>query len=150
MINESLKVTGHLDIVLQDVNGSIKQKINVPNLVVTTGKNLIASRLIGTTSAIMSHMAVGSDGGTILPLATSNIQLGTQIGARVPLTSTTILENVVTYTAEFGTGVSTGAIVEAGIFNAATAGNMLCRTTFPVINKEADDILTINWNVTIN
>ena len=46
--------------------------------------------------------------------------------------------------------VSTGAITEAGIFNALTAGTMLCRTTFPVVNKAAGDSIVITWVVTIS
>lgn len=150
MIFDSLKVTGSLDIVLYDANYKVKQSFSVPNLVVTAGKTVIAGRLVGVTPAVMSHMGVGTDNGTILPLAASNPALGAALGARVALTSGTSSANVVTYVATFGAGVSTGAIVEAGVFNAITSGSMLCRTIFPVINKEAADILTINWNVTIN
>lgn len=150
MIKESLKVTGHLDIVLRDIHGNIKTSISVPNLVVSAGKGVIAARLIGTSAPAMSHMGIGDDDGTVLPLASSNTQLGNQVGPRVSLVSSSVLSNVVTYTAEFGVGVSTGAIVEAGVFNDDVSGSMLCRTTFPVINKEESDILTINWNVTIN
>ena len=150
MIKDSLKVTGSLEVILYDSNKNIKQQFTVPNLVVSAGKNVIANKLVGGAEAIMSHMAVGTDNGTILPLATSNTQLGAQLGSRVALTSQTATNNVVTYSATFDVGVSTGALVEAGIFNAATNGSMLCRTNFAVVNKEASDILTINWNVTIN
>lgn len=156
MNNELLKVTGSLDVILQDEHGNIKQKFTVPNLVVTGGKNLIAERLLAATPAtpayaIMSHMAVGSDDGTILPLAAGNTDLGAIIGTRQAFsTAATRTNNVITYSNTFGAGVSTGAIKEAGIFNASTAGTMLCRTTFAVINKAASDVLTINWNVTIN
>jgi len=50
----------------------------------------------------------------------------------------------------FGAGVGTGAVTEAGIFNASSAGTMLCRTTFSVINKAAADTLGITWTVTVN
>ena len=150
MIRDSIKATGALEIKLYDINGNIKQELSVPNLLVTAGKNVIADRLIDASTSVMSHMAVGADNGTILPLAASNVELGDQLDVRVALTNVTRSNNVVTYTAEFNDGVATGAITEAGIFNASTAGDMLCRTTFPVINKEASDFLTINWNVTIN
>jgi len=47
--------------------------------------------------------------------------------------------------------ISTGAVVEAGIFNNGTIGqgDMLARTTFPVVNKGADDILAIEWTITL-
>lgn len=153
MINDLIKVTGNLDVVLYDAEHRIKRAFSVPNRVVTAGKIVIAGRLIGTSPGVMTHMAVGTDNGSILTLADSNSALGAQIGSRVVLTSSTVSANVVTFTATFGAGVPTGGtleIVEAGIFNASTDGSMLCRTIFPVINKEPNDVLTINWNVTIN
>jgi hypothetical protein len=51
--------------------------------------------------------------------------------------------------ATFGAGQSTGAVTEAGIFNDATAGTMLCRTVFDVINKGALDTLVITWKVAV-
>lgn len=144
-MEDLIKVTGDLEVTLSDAFGNVKETFKVKNLVVTTGKNLIASRL-GSTATAMSHMAIGS--GTVAPAA-SDTTLGTELG-RVALTSTTVNTNVVTYVATFGAGVGTGAITEAGLFNAASAGTMLCRTTFSVINKSASDTLTINWNVTIN
>lgn len=146
MIKEYLKVTGEPTFTLYDAQGNIKQQITKPNLVVTAGKNLIADRLIGTSSSVMSHMAVGTSNTS---LDATNTALATQLGSRVSLTASRT-NNVITYSCTFGEGVSTGALVEAGIFNAATSGTMLCRTTFPVINKEATDTLTINWNVTIS
>ena len=146
-INEELKVTGTLKIVVKDENGDTKDEREVGNLVVTTGRNYIASRMIGTTPTTMTHMGVGS--GTTSPVL-ANSQLQTQLGSRVTLTSSTVSANVVTYTATFAAGEGTGAVTEAGIFNAATSGVMLCRTTFDVVNKGANDTLAITWSVTVN
>lgn len=146
MVNDSLKATGHLDITLYDANRNVKQKISIPNLVVTVGKNLIANRLISNTDPVMSHMAVGTSNAN---LVSANTALALEL-TRVALTSATRSGNVVTYVADYAAGVGTGALVEAGILNASSNGTMLCRTTFPVINKEESDSLTINWNVTIN
>lgn len=151
MVNEIIKATGELEITIYNSNNEIKKQVVVPNLVVTTGKEAIADRLIDTSTAVMSHMAIGTDNGTILPLAASNTNLGNIAGARVAFsTSPSRTGAVVTYSATFAAGVSTGAITEAGIFNALTSGDMLCRTIFPVVNKESGDSMTINWNVTIN
>ena len=150
MINDYIKMTGKLEVILTDASGFTKQKFIVPNAVVTAGKNVIASRLAGLAGlkAVMSHMSVGTTSTT--PVA-ANTTLGAEIAlSRVALSSTTLLNNVVTYSATFPAGTGTGAIVEAGIFNASSAGDMLCRTVFSVVNKSADDTLTINWNVTIN
>lgn len=145
MNEELIKATGDVTITLHDENGQIKEHRHVPNLVVTVGKNFIASRMIGTTPAVMSHMAIGTSS---TAAAAANTALGTEVGRS---TATASVSNaVVSYSSTFAAGTGTGAIVEAGIFNAASAGTMLCRTTFSVINKAAADSLTINWNVTIN
>ena len=146
MLNETIKVTGELSIVLLDELQNIKQEIHVPNLVLTVGKNFIADRMIGTASAVMSHMAVGTSNAG---LSAGNTTLGAEI-ARVALTSSVRTNNSIRYTATFAPGTGTGALVEAGILNAASAGTLLCRTTFSVVNKDAADTLTINWDVTIN
>lgn len=143
---EDLKAVGTLKIVLQDESGQVKDTREIPNLVVTVGKTFIASRMVGTASAIMSHMAVGSS--STAPAAGDTV-LGSELG-RVALTSGTSSGAVATYVATFGTGVGTGAIVEAGIFNAASAGTLLCHTTFAVVNKGANDTMTITWTVTIS
>ena len=145
-MEEFLKATGKLDIILKDSDGNIKQELHVPNLVVTVGKNFIASRMVGTSSPVMSHMAIGTN--ATAPVS-ANTTLGTEV-ARVALSSATATANTVSYSATFPAGTGTGAITEAGIFNAASSGTLLCRTTFAVVNKSASDVLTINWNVTIN
>lgn len=150
MIQETVKATGELQIILRDAEGNIKLEKTVPNLVVTVGKGVIASRLTGVSTAVMSHMAVGTN--TTAAVA-ANATLGVEIAAsRVALATAggVATANQVAYSATFAAGVGTGAITEAGIFNAASVGSMLCRTTFAVVNKDVGDSLTINWNVTIN
>jgi len=146
MITEQIQPTGVLNVTLKKSDGTIKEEHQFTNIVVSSGKDFIASRMIGTSSPVMSKMAVG-DSNTSLDVG--NTSLASEL-ARTDLKSSAVESNVVTYAADFLNGVGTGGIVEAGIFDNTTPGVMLCRTTFPVINKEADDILTINWNVTIN
>jgi hypothetical protein len=74
--------------------------------------------------------------------------------ARVALTSTTQVTTTTTndaiqYVATFNPGTATAAITEAAILNAASAGTMLARTVFSVINKGANDTLTITWKITL-
>ena len=141
MFSENLVMTGRLAIA---VNGEVVKE--VPNLVVTTGKEYVASRMKDATKTAMSHMAVGS--GTTSPAA-GDTTLGTELD-RQALASTTVSSNEITYVATFGAGDGTGAISEAGLFNAASAGDMLCRTTFGVVNKGASDSMTITWVVTVS
>lgn len=146
---ETLKATGALKIERINSTGDIVETLEVPNLVVTVGKNFIASSMIKTTTnspAAMSHMAIGSDQ---TAAAAANTTLGLELGRSV-LTSSTVSANAVTYTATFAAGTGTGDIKEAGIFNAASAGTMLCRTTFPIVTKQAGDSIAITWVVTVN
>jgi hypothetical protein len=146
MLHDTIKMTGDLKIVLTDENGQIKHEQEIKNLVVTTGKNFIASRMKDTTDTAMTHMAIGS-GNTAANVADTT--LGTELG-RVSLTSTTVTNNNVAYVATFPAGTGTGAVTEAGLFNASSSGTLLCRTVFSVINKGAADTLGITWTVTVN
>ena len=146
MINDFIKMKGELILVLSNPEGNIKQSIIVPNLVVTTGKNYIASRIKDASATAMSHMAIGT-GSTAA--AAGNTALGSEAG-RVALTSTPVTDNAVAYVATFPAGTGTGAITEAGILNASSSGTLLCRTVFSVINKGAADTLGITWTVTVS
>lgn len=147
MINEQIKLKGDLEVLVIDENNNIKDKREVKNLVVNTGKNYIAARMQANTTSILSHMAVGG-GNTAATVSDSLLQAEM---ARVALDSTTRNNNVLTYVTTFPAGTGTGALTEAGIFNAATAntGTMLCRTVFSVVNKGASDVVIITWNVTV-
>lgn len=148
-MNEDLKITGEIEAVLTDENGNVKNHLQVRNLIVTIGKNLAASRLVGTGSAIISHMAIGT--GTNAPAA-GDTQLQTEL-TRVTITSGTSTTNVVTYVASFGPGVGTGNINECGLFNSATPGaanSILARSNSVVLTKGATDTLALTWTVTFN
>ena len=94
----------------------------------------------------MSHMAIGS--GTTAAAA-GNTALGTELG-RVSLTSGSASSAVVTYVATFAAGTGTGAVTEAGLLNASSGGTLLCRTVFSVVNKGANDSMTVTWTVTVS
>ena len=145
MFTESVNVKGNLEVILLDENGVQKDQRRVNNLVVAVGKDVIAARLLGNTLAVMSHMAVGSDNTTAV---TSQTTLGGELG-RVALDSSTRTSNTISYIATFSAGTGTGSLQEAAIFNAASTGNMLCRTTFSTVTKAAGDTVVITWNVTV-
>lgn len=141
MLNDGLKLTGKLSIAIND-----KVVQEVPNLVVTAGKGYVASRMKDTSATAMSHMAIGT-GSTAA--AAGNTALGSE-SARTALTSTTVSSADIVYVDTFAAGTGTGAITEAGIFNASSGGTMLCRTVFSVVNKGANDAMTITWTVTVS
>lgn len=147
-ISELVSLKGRLEIVVKDeTTGEIKDQREVDNLIVTAGKSYIASRMVGTSASVIGYMALGT--GTASAVV-GDTALGSEIsGSRTALTSYTSSGAVATAVATFGAGVGTGAVTEAGLFNASTAGTMLCRTVFSVVNKGANDSMTITWTQTI-
>jgi hypothetical protein len=145
MINSHVKAKGDVHIELVDEHGNVRE-YDFKNLVVALGLAYIASRIVGATANVMSHMALGS--GAAAPNS-ADTALGTELG-RAALGSGTSAGAVVTYTATFNPGVATGAITEAAVLNASTGGTMLNRSTFPVVNKAAGDTMTITWTVTLS
>lgn len=146
MLKDQSRTIGTPTITLYGPDGKIKQQFTVPNLIVQSGRDWMAARKVGDAAAVMSHMAIGT--GTTAP-ALGNTALEAEVSRR-PLTSIETVGNVTTYEATFGQGHGTGAITEAAIFNAAADGTMYNRTTFPVVNKQADDSMAITWAVTSN
>ncbi len=149
MLQENIKVTGNVLVQLFDKDGNVKDKREIKNLVVTAGKGFIAASMLKTTTnspAAMSHMAIGSNN---TAAANGDTALGTELG-RVSLASATNSGAVTTYTATFPAGTGTGAVVEAGILNASSSGTLLCRTVFAVVNKGADDAMSITWAITVS
>lgn len=145
MLTENIKVTGAVSIKLFDKNGQLKDDRQIKNLVVAAGKTFIAARMVGTPNE-MSHMAIGASS---TAADAADTALGSELG-RVALASETSSGAVVTYTATFPAGTGTGAVVEAGILNAGSGGTMLCRTTFAVVNKGVDDVMSITWQITVS
>lgn len=141
---------GRVHFKITRADGSIKCDCWHPNLVVSTGKNHIADQLSDKSEAPMSHMAIGT--GTTAA-TTTDTALQTEID-RNALTSKTqgtgADANKVTYVCTWAAGDGTGAISEAAIFNSASAGQMLCRSVFPVKNKESGESMTMTWILTVS
>lgn len=149
-IPAGVKVAGKVHIVLKDRFGRIKEEETTRNLVVTVGRQHIADQMADQGQAAMSHMSIGT--GTNAADAI-NTALQTEID-RNALTSKTQGSGTdahkVTYVADWAAGDGTGAITEAGIFNSASAGDMLCRSVFAVKNKGAGDTLSLTWVLTFS
>lgn len=146
-INDQLAITGDVSIILRDKYGQIKLRKAIKNLVVQSGKNLIAATFRGDSSDTITHIGVGTN----TPAAAADISqvaLQDEILPRVAISSTlnSSPSNIV-YVATFGAGVGTGNIGEAGLFTASTVGTMVSRTTFTTIPKEADDEIEITWTL---
>lgn len=132
----------NVELILRDANGNIKDTRQIHNSVQTAGKNMIADRLLAApTLGVPTHMAIGTGTGGTTTLTTEL--------DRNALTSKNRSNAVVTMVGDWAAGDGTGAITEAGIFDASSSGNMHCYTSFSVINKSASDTLSISWSLTI-
>jgi len=117
MLKDSVKLTGRLLIQKLNEKKEVVYETEVPNLVVTSGKEFIASRIIAGTFDAMGFMAIGDDPSIG---ALSQTTLVNEL-SRVATTSATTSGSNVTFTATFGAGSGTGSIVEAGIFNKSSS-----------------------------
>lgn len=145
MFNDGGKLKGRVGIKLIDKDGNIKDQKDVNNLVVNSGLNFILQAMNGDTADVMDYIAIGSGTTTA---AAGDTTLGTEV-VRVQMDSRSIASNVISFSASYGAGVGTATIAEAGIFDAASGGDMLCRVQFGSIVKEAADSLVINWDLTL-
>lgn len=148
-MEDCLKLKGTVHILLTDENGNVKHEDTIENMIVATGLAHIASRMLGVAQAVMGWIAIGT-GATAE--AVGQTALVTEI-ARVASTptnvTTTQTNDTVQHVATFAAGTGTGALTEAAILNAASVGTMLNRVTFAVVNKSANDTLTVTWKVKI-
>lgn len=129
-----------------DADGVLKSREVTNNLVTTVGKNMVADRLLASpTLGVPTHMGVGTSG-TAAAVGDTTITGET----RVALTSKTRSTNVVTYVGDWAAGSATGTLQETGLWDAASAGNLVGRATFTSIVKGASDTLKITWTWTVS
>lgn len=165
-----IKPSGLVHLTLLNKDGEIKKQLTVPNLVVQSGLNHIALRMsaywltpVGGNlpDPIANEMGFMALGASNTAVSLSNSSLLSPLGSRVAVAPAPNGSKAqisvplggpatVTYTGLFTAGNATGTVVEAGVFNAATSGTMLCRTVFPAINKLETDSLAITWTITIS
>ena len=139
---------GRMEARLIKPDGSVIVRVK-DNLIVNAGFSFIAQS-VGLSSgrpSVMSHIAVGT--GTTAA-ASANTALVTELARKAATFSHTVGTKVFQFEATFNAGEATGAITEAGVLNAASAGTMLDRVVFAVINKGADDTLTQRFTFTMS
>lgn len=145
---DTITAKGRIKFDLYDASGNLKETREINNVVVTVGKNFLATWLTAATQSTFFMQYIGLGTGTNAANA-SDTTLQTELSTRVAGTltpSANVWQNI----ASFGPGVDTGAITESGIFSAAAAGTLFARQTFAVINKGAGDSLQVTWQVTFS
>lgn len=145
---ETIQAKGRIKFDLYDASGNLKETREINNVVVTVGKNYLATWLTAATQAdyFMRYIGLGTG---VTAANASDTALNSELATRVAGTltpSSNVWQNV----ASFGPGVNTGAITESGIFSASSGGTLFARQTFAVINKGAGDSLQVTWQVTFS
>lgn len=128
-------------------DGLLKHAAIGANLVVNTGLAAVIDRLQGNTPAVHDYQAIGT--GTTAPAA-GDTTLQTEVGTRIQGALTQPTATTDRLVSTFPAGNGTGAITETGRLNASSAGNLLARLTFSVINKAAGDSLQITHDLTVS
>lgn len=145
---EKLTLAGRPRLVLRDKNGKVKVIRELDNIIVDTGFDFVCDVMGNTVQpADLGYTAIGT--GTDAA-ATGDTKLGTESTRVTNSYGHTVGDKTYYTTATFGAGVGTGSITESGLLNATEAGTMLCRQTFAVINKGADDSLEVTWKITLS
>lgn len=145
--DEAMHLKGSLIIEHRKANGDVSV-YRRDNLILNVGFDFICNSLAGTSRpAVMGFTAIGT--GTTA-VAAGQTSLTTEIKRKAATYAHTTGTKVFTLSTTFAAGEGTGAITEAGICNASTAGIFLDRVVFDVINKASDDVVTTNFQFTLS
>lgn len=147
-VKQGVVMHGSMLAVLKKASGEFETTFK-DNIIVNAGFDLICDCLGKAASrpAVISHIGVGT--GTTAAAA-AQTTLVTQLIRQAATYAHTAGTQVFTMDTTFAAGVATGAITEAGVFNAASGGSMLDRVVFPVINKGVDDTLQVTFTFTLS
>ena len=144
----NIKLHGAFTMILEKANGEV-ETLHKDNLIVDTGFDLIADAVFKSASrpAVGDYIAIGTGA---VAAAAGDVALGVEVVRAQAAYAHTAGTKVLTVSHTFAPGVGTGALTEAGIFNAASSGTMFDRVVFPVVNKGASDTLTTTFTLTMS
>ena len=146
---DGLIMSGVMEAKLFGPDGQLKERREVHNTVTTLCHKMAADQLLAAPAVVTpGWMELGTGTGQ----GASDTILAAYIsGSRTGLDSKTRGANaIVTMVCTFASGVGTGAVTEAGVFNVVTQNttDLLLVSSFDVINKGAADSLVVTWTLT--
>lgn len=147
---ERLSLVGRVTFRLFDKNGRLKYEDVVENGITDDGYDLVAQLLAGAGGNKLSHVGIGDDGTAFASTQTDLLGTSYRKSASYAHTGGTV---IFTMTASWGVNepiAGTFGVQETGLFNAATGGDMLSRLTRSVLNKQADDTLEVEYEITMS
>ena len=160
---DTANIYGHVEMVVKDADGNVKQYLQSDNLIVDAGMDQMGDlmfpdiNLNGAVDNKFSYIGIGV--GT-LAAAAGNTDVQTAIGgcSRVqdsnvnsPAATSPTGSITVTVDASFsGATCANAAVNEAVLANAASGGDILARKLFASsVNLGASDTLDVTWTITI-
>ena len=146
-LKSAFKISGRLHILVKDAKtGRVLRDEWQDNKIVTAGLDLVRDLLINTNFA-PTHIAVGIT--NTAPVA-GDTTLASEV-FRNRITSRTASAQKATFQLFLGTGDANGdTLVEAGIFNRSSLGDMLSRVIYTGIVKNSGITATLTWEITIS
>lgn len=154
MSPESVNLVGKLRLEVRDAEGRLLDVREGQNLITNVGKERLAAIVAGLTATLPGYVAIGT---TNTAANVADTQLAAEIttngGQRrladtITRTTTTITNDTVSYTAVFSfTGAF--AIVEAGLLDAASGGNLFARRVFAAVNVVNGNVVNAVWTLAI-
>lgn len=127
----------------------VTERQTIKNLVVDAGLNLIRDRLAGTSSAYVTHLAVGTNAAAVTALQTT---LSTEVFRNVLTQTITSTTKAVQFKLYLAANEANGnTLREIGLFTAATGGTMYARALLASpITKNASTTVTFTWTTNLS
>ena len=142
---ERVHYKGHWKFELFGPDGKLKDVREKVNLITTVGFQQIADALFNVASrpACAQYIGVGT-GVTAANIADTTLQTE----SLRKTCSYGYASKVSTLASTFNAGEATGALTEAGVLSASSAGLLLNHVIYSVINKGALDVMTVTFTFT--
>ena len=154
MARETTGLCGHVNMVLRDSYGYLKEERDGPNTVQDGGIAEIVKLAAGEAADAFTNIAIGaSETAAAVAQTTLGAEITSAGGERDVSTVTSETTNTTDDTLQLISGWNFSddmTVTESGVFNQTAAGDMLCRQTFTALPVDDGDSLTITWKVTLD
>ncbi len=140
-------LAGSFHVIHRGPGGEVKNEFTVPNLIVTTGKIMLAGVLTGEATPFARSLAIGT--GTTTPVVANTVmenEVGARVSAMFGLTATTAYYTGI-FTAD--NPATEQVVTEYGLLSLAAAGYMFVHSTAPPITKATADSLEVQYRIAV-
>lgn len=149
-IKDYVKVRGNVEIIVTKANGEVIRDEG-HNLIVDSGLAMITSYLISNANPLPVYMALGS--GSTTPTSADTALESELSVSGLTRTSTSPVQATTTKTNDSVkldvtfTALGSASVSEVGIFDASSAGNMLCRRVFSTKPMETGETIQVIYTI---